>query len=112
MNISQVVLAMVSLATLATLGDYFLKLASMESRILQNKWFIIGCIIYAASAFGWVFVLRHFKLAVVGVVFSLATVILLALLGVFVFGERLHTYEVVGIVFAIFSILLLSRFGI
>lgn len=111
MNISHVVLAMVSLAAFATLGDYFLKLASMESRILQNKWFLVGCLIYAASAFGWVYVLRHFKLAVVGVVFSLATVILLALLGVFVFGERLNPYEITGLIFAVFSIMLLSRFA-
>ena len=101
---------MVSLAGLATLGDYFLKLASLESRVLQNKWFVVGCLIYTAGAFGWVFVLQHSKLATIGVVYSLATVLLLALLGVFVFGERLNPYEVVGIVFAILSILLLSRF--
>lgn len=111
MSISQALLAMVGLATLATVGDYFLKLASLESQALQNRWFLVGCAIYTTGAFGWVFVLRHAKLSTIGVVYSLTTVLLLALLGVFVFGERLNIYEVVGIAFAVISITLLSRFG-
>ena len=42
---------------------------------------------------------------------SFSTVLLLALLGVFVFRERLNSFEVVGMVFAVISIFLLSRFG-
>lgn len=111
MSTAQAVAVAFALAAFATLADYFLKLASIEARAFYNKWFVAGCIIYALGAFGWVFVLRHLKLATVGVVYSLATVMLLAALGVLVFGESLNRYEIAGIGLGVVSILLLARFG-
>ena len=66
---------------------------------------------YLTSAVGWVFAFRHMKLASIGVVFSLFTIVLLAALGVFVFGETLNRYEVLGFGFAVAAIVLLGRFG-
>ena len=83
----------------------------VKARVLSNKWFVVGCILYLFSAFGWVFVMRHIKLSSLGLVYSLFTVILLAGLGVVVFGETLNRHEFVGIMLGIASILLLSRFG-
>lgn len=111
MSNGQAVAVALGLAAFATLADYFLKLASIEARAFSNKWFVAGCVIYALGAFGWVFVLRHLKLATVGVVYSLGTVMLLAALGAVVFGESLNRYEVAGIGFGVLSILLLARFG-
>lgn len=74
-------LYMCALAGLATLADYFLKLASLQTHAVLNKWFPVGVALYAFGAFGWVFVLRHAKLATVGLVYSLATVLLLTALG-------------------------------
>jgi small multidrug resistance pump len=98
------------LAALVVAGDYFLKLASMEKSALLNRWFLIGCVFYLLSAVGWVFALRYLKLATAGVVYSVATVLFLALLGVFVFGESLNRYEVAGMGLAVASIALLWRF--
>jgi small multidrug resistance pump len=61
--------------------------------------------------FGWVFALRHIKLASIGVVYSLSIVVLLAALGVFVFGETLNRFEILGFGFAVAAILLLGRFA-
>jgi len=92
-------------------GDYFIKLASLASRPVLNRWFVAGCIMYVLSTFGWVYALRHIKLASIGVIYSLSIVILLAALGVFVFGETLNRREVVGFGFAVVAIVLLGRFG-
>ncbi len=102
---------MVGIAAVTVLGDYFLKLASQETSAVYNRWFLAGFVIYALCSFGWVFAMRHMKLATIGVVYSLSTVLLLAALGVVVFGESLNRYEVAGIGFAVLSILLLARFG-
>ncbi len=107
----QVIAAMIGIAALSVLGDYFLKLASQQSSAIFNCWFLLGLVLYASCAFGWVFAMRHMKLAMLGVVFSLATVLWLAGLGVIVFGESLNRYETAGIGLALLSILLLARFS-
>ena len=103
--------SMVAIAVLTTLGDYYLKLASQQNSAIFNCWFVVGLLIYATGAFGWVYAMRHMKLATIGVVYSLSTVLLLAALGVIVFGESLNRYEVAGIGLALLSILLMTRFA-
>ncbi len=107
----RLVLSIIGIAILTVGGDYFIKLASMSSRPVQNKWFVAGCVMYVLSTFGWVFALRHIKLSSIGVIYSLSIVVLLTALGVFVFGETLNRREIVGIGFAVVAIVLLGRFG-
>lgn len=109
LNATHVFLFVVVLAAVTVSGDYFLKMASQEHRTFQNWWFIAGCLTHALTAFGWVLAMKHVKLANIGVVYSLSTVLLLAALGVFAFGETLNRYEVGGIVLAILSLMCLSR---
>lgn len=52
-----------------------------------------GFLIYGLCAFGWLYAMRHMKLAMLGVVYSLATVLPLAVLGLLVFGEPSKIYE-------------------
>lgn len=104
-------ITMVAVAAVTVLGDYYLKLASQLGSPFWNRWFVAGLMIYSASAFGWVFAMRHMKLATIGVVYSLSTVLLLAALGVVVFGEALNRYEIAGIGFGVVSILLMARFA-
>jgi small multidrug resistance pump len=68
-------------------------------------------VIYSATIFGWVYVIKNMKLASVGVVYSVCMVLFLAFLGVVVFKERLSLMEVVGIALAISSVVLLIRFA-
>ena len=111
MTMAHVTLAIVGIAAVTVLGDYFLKLASQQTSAVYNRWFLAGFVIYALSAFAWVFAMQHMKLAAISVVYSLSTVLFLTALGVVVFGETLDRYEVAGIGFAVLSILLLARFS-
>lgn len=101
----------VGMSCFGILGDYFLKRASGTERPLLTRWFLVGLVLYASTAFAWVFVMRHLKLATIGVIYSVCMILLLTGMGVLVFGESLNRYEVAGVVLAIASLLLLSRFG-
>src|SRR6187397_13871 len=92
-------------------GDYFLKLASAKDESLKSSAFYIGFVLYASTAFGWVFVMKHLKLATVGVVYSISMVLLLTAVGVVVFKEPLNGYEIAGLAMAVASLLLLTRFN-
>jgi small multidrug resistance pump len=92
-------------------GDYFLKLASEQENSLRSIWFYVGFALYASTAFGWVFVMKHLKLATIGVVYSVAMILLLTTVGVVVFRESLNYYEIAGLLMAIAALVLLMRFS-
>lgn len=92
-------------------GDYFLKRASGQDKPLATGTFLVGLVLYASTAFAWVYVMRHLKLATIGVIYSICMILLLTGMGVWIFDESLNRYEMVGIVLAIASIALLTRFG-
>jgi small multidrug resistance pump len=92
-------------------GDYFLKRASEQQSPLVSRAFLTGLVLYASTAFAWVFVMRHLKLATIGVIYSITMVLLLAGMGVVFFGESLNRSEAVGIALAIGSLVLLARQG-
>lgn len=104
-------LVTIGFSCLGVLGDYFLKLASDNSTPLKSKWFFLGFTLYASTAFGWVFVMQHLKLATIGVVYSISMILLLTSIGVVFFHERLNAFEIAGILMAILSLVLLVRFA-
>lgn len=104
-------LVTVGFSLVGVLGDYFLKLASAEAHSLRSRWFYIGFAVYASTAFGWVFVMKHLKLATIGVVYSVSMILLLTAIGVIGFGESLKAAEVVGLAMAIGALVLLTRFA-
>src|SRR5689334_17814780 len=101
----------VAFSVVGVVGDYFLKLASGADNPLRSRWFYIGFLVYASTAFGWVFVMRHLKLGTIGVVYSVSMVLLLTLVGTLWFEESLSYQEMAGIVLAILSLILLMRFA-
>jgi multidrug transporter EmrE-like cation transporter len=108
---SLAVLVTIAFSVVGVLGDYFLKLASKEEDSLRSLWFYIGFALYAATAFGWVFVMKHLKLATISVLYSVSMVVLLTGVGVVFFREGLNYYEVAGLVMAIAALILLVRFA-
>jgi small multidrug resistance pump len=104
-------LVTVAFSAVGVLGDYFLKLSSAGEQPLRTRWFYIGFVVYASTAFGWVFVMRHQKLATISVVYSISMVLLLTAIGVIFFNESLNRYELAGIVLAMASLVLLMRFA-
>jgi multidrug transporter EmrE-like cation transporter len=101
----------VAFSVVGVLGDYLLKLASAERAPLRSRWFYVGFAVYASTAFGWVFVMRHLKLATIGVVYSVSMILLLTGIGVVVFREPLRPAEVAGLVMAVAALILLVRFA-
>jgi len=105
------VIVAAAMSAVGIVGDYFLKRASGEASPLMTGSFGIGLVLYSSTAFAWVYVMRHLKLATIGVVYSVCMILMLAAMGVFFFGETLDRYEVLGIVLAVGAIALLARFG-
>jgi len=105
------VLVTIAFSVVGVLGDYFLKLASASERPLRTSWFYLGFALYASTAFGWVFVMRHLKLATISVLYSVSLVLLFTAIGVVLFRESLNSFEVIGIVLAVVSLVLLMRFA-
>lgn len=101
----------IAFSIIGVVGDYFLKLASQEERTFRSPWFYIGFALYASTAFGWVFVMKHLKLGTISVLYSISMVVLLTAIGVVLFREKLNVYEVLGLVMAIGSLVLLVRFA-
>ena len=112
MNTTHVAVAItIAFSAVGVVGDYFLKLASGADNPMKSRWFYVGFLVYASTAFGWVFVMRYLKLGTIGVVYSVSMVLLLTLVGTCWFGEPLTYYEMAGIALAIASLILLMRFA-
>ena len=105
------VLVTFAFSIMGVIGDYFLKLASAREQPLRTSWFYLGFVLYASTAFGWVFVMRHLKLATIGVLYSVSLVLLLTVIGVVLFRESLSYFEISGIILAVASLVLLMRFA-
>lgn len=99
----------VALSLVAAYGDYLLKTASMETQPFKQASFAGGCFAYAATAVGWIYVMRHLKLSAIGAIFSVSMTTALVFIGLLAFKEALRAREIVGLVFALLSIVLLSR---
>ena len=105
------VLVTFAFSVIGVVGDYFLKLASAREQPLRTGWFYLGFVLYASTAFGWVFVMRQLKLATISVLYSVSLVLLLTAIGGMLFRESLSYFEVIGIVLAVASLVLLMRFA-
>jgi len=101
----------IAFSIIGVLGDYFLKLASGREQPLRSTSFYLGFALYSSTAFGWVFVMKHLKLATISVLYSVLLVLLLTAMGVVLFQESLNYLEMIGIVLAVISLVLLMRFA-
>ncbi len=99
------------MSVLGVIGDYFLRMGGSGPRYVDWRLFGVGIFVYALTAVGWFYAFKHMKLAMVGVIYSLTTIVLLTLLGTFYFGERLTLVEGAGLAFAVIALLMLARFG-
>ena len=110
-NKALAVVVTVAFSLVGVLGDYFLKLASAQEYSYRTKLFCVGFTVYASTAFGWVFVMKHLKLATISVLYSVSMVLLLTAIGVVFFRESLNSAEIAGLVMAVAALILLVRFA-
>jgi multidrug transporter EmrE-like cation transporter len=108
---TQAVLVTIGFSLVGVLGDYFLKLAADRDDSLRSPAFYVGFAVYASTAFGWLFVMKHLKLGTIGVIYSVSMIVLLTTIGVVGFGERLSPPEIAGVLMAVASLFLLVRFA-
>jgi len=106
-SLAPMIVISVVIALVTVLGDWLIKMASQQERTVANPWFYGGVVVYAACAFVWVYAMQHMKLATLGVVSSLGTIVLLTLLGSLAFGETLNRHEIAGLLFAGMAVVLL-----
>ncbi len=105
------VLITITFSLVGVLGDFFLKLASKQPNSLKSIWFFVGFALYASTAFGWVFVMKHLKLSTISVLYSVSMVVLMTAVGAAFFRESLNLWEIAGLLMAIGSLILLVRFA-
>src|SRR5262245_59316405 len=101
------VVVTIAFSLVGVIGDYFLKVASAQAHSLRSSAFYVGFAVYASTAFGWLFVMKHLKLATISVVYSISMILLLTTIGVGVFGERVSYPEIAGVLLAVASLVLL-----
>ncbi|MEM6467813.1 MAG: hypothetical protein AAF679_15125 [Pseudomonadota bacterium] len=110
-NMFYAILAMIGIVGITVLGDYFIKVSSELPTGVVSLAFVTGASLYAVSAFGLWLAMRHMSLASVGVFYAVLTILAMAALGVFVFGERLTSREIIGILLAFASLACMVRFA-
>lgn len=104
-----VFLALVLVSWVGILGDVILKKAG-QAVIPSWSWCLAGAICYAASAFGWFYILRRVKLATaVGGVYPAIQAITVLAVGFFYFKETPTRLELVGLTLGLISVVLLSQ---
>jgi multidrug transporter EmrE-like cation transporter len=97
------------LSVVGVAADAVLKLAAARARPLLSGWFLLGCALSVTFAVGWVFLMQNMKIATAGIVYAVASALLLVFVGVVFFEERLSASEMTGIAMALGAVILLGR---
>ena len=104
-------LIVMAVSLIGLVSDYFFKRASDASSPFLTKAFLVGFCMYCGNAFAWVLAMQKAKLAFIGAVYCVVTILCLAAIGYFFFDEKLNAGETVGVIMAICSVVLLVRFA-
>lgn len=107
MWVTLLLLAVITIMTL--LGDYCIKLATHKDTGLYSPLFMVGAVFYGIPAVGWFFLMKSHSLAMVGVMYSASTLVLLTLMGFVVFKESLGWREIAGLSLAISAVIVMSQ---
>ena len=98
-----------TITVLTLLGDYCIKLATNKETGIYSTWFVIGALLYGIPAVGWFFLMKSHSLAMIGVMYSASTLVLLTMMGFFVFKEAMGWREVIGLTLAITAVVVMSQ---
>ncbi len=105
------IFVIVVLSLIGVIGDWFIKLSGSGEKFIDLKWFFLGLIVYASTTIGWFYVMKHIKLATLGVFYGIFTILFLTVLGIVFFKETLSSLEIIGIIAGMTSIVLLGKFA-
>jgi drug/metabolite transporter (DMT)-like permease len=104
-------LAGIILSVITVAADVMIKQASLQSSFDGWRLLLLGSLIYGLTGMGWFFVMGKIKLSTIGVLYGVSCILLLTLVSVFYFKEKISGMEIFGIILAIASIIILSRFA-
>ncbi|WP_428925647.1 hypothetical protein [Marinibacterium sp. SX1] len=102
------VLFLLAVTLLTCPGDYCIKLSTHHPSGLGSGLFWIGLVLYGLPAFGWFVLMRSHSLASVAVLYSSATLVLLAGLGWLVFNEPFGSRQVAGLGLALAAVVVMG----
>lgn len=100
-----------ALSCIGVLADAVLKLASTQRNVMFSRWLLAGLLLSCTFAVGWMLLMRVMKLSTAGVLYGVTSALLLCLIGVVFFEERLSGTEIAGIATATLAIILLGYVG-
>ena len=100
---------LILVASATWVGDYYIKTASLSPAGIQSPRLAVGSIIYGLTAVGWFFLMRSHSLAMVAVIFTAMTTIVLAGMGYFLFDEGFRSRDGIGIALAILAIAIMYK---
>lgn len=103
------ILGVVVMAGVGVLGDYFIKISGSTDEYISIRYFLVGMAIYTLTAVGWFFVMKYIKISSLGIIYSVSTAILLALVGFIFFKEDMKIANIIAIVLGIISIVILAK---
>ena len=101
------VLVLVAVASLV--ADYFIKTAALSSAGIHNPRLALGAIVYGLTAIGWFFLMRSHSLAMVAVIYTAMTTVVLVAMGYFLFDEGFGKREALGVTFAVLALSTMYR---
>lgn len=111
MTRTQIGMVVALLMCLAGTGaDSLLKAASLQKDPFLSRLFFAGIALSILFACAWLVLMRYMKLATAGAIYAVVSALMLAVIGVVFFDERLTPIECTGIVMGAASVALLTRF--
>jgi drug/metabolite transporter (DMT)-like permease len=110
-SILSAILIGVGLSAVTVFADSLVKEASLQKSFSGWHNLLFGGIIYGLTAIGWFFVMRKMPLPKLVVLYAVSCVVLLTLVSVFFFKEKISPLEIGGVVLAIISLIILFRFA-
>lgn len=110
-NFSISLIGTIALSLIGVLGDTLIKRSGNGEEFINVKLFFLGLLVYALTAFGWFFVMKHVKLSTLGIFYAVSTALFLLAIGILYFDEKLNNFEIIGAVMGIGSLILLWKFA-
>ncbi len=98
----------IGLTLILVIADFLIKKATLVKGNYSVLLMVIAVILYGLSPIGWYWVMTKYKLLSIGAIYSVLTVVLLTIIGLVFFNEKVSVREVIGLCLAVVSLILLT----
>lgn len=101
-----VIPAVLIIVLLNVIGDYFLKTSADKSISFLTYEAVVGALLYAISAYGWIYVMQKVNLTVVGMLYSTMTIVILTIMSIVIFKEEVTKGQLLSAALAVVAVLI------